>query len=123
MLAKGRGFRQNPRVARATNPDPEELVSVVTSSKAAKLGTKRECRSCEARFYDLNKEPPVCPKCGAIFDVNAEPELKPLPPDEDESVEEERKKKKKRGRDPLDAVERGRLDAGDDDAAETEPAW
>ncbi|NHO31347.1 TIGR02300 family protein [Acetobacter fallax] len=29
------------------------------------LGSKRVCVSCGARFYDLNKEPAVCPKCGA----------------------------------------------------------
>lgn len=28
------------------------------------LGSKRVCVSCGARFYDLNKEPAVCPKCG-----------------------------------------------------------
>lgn len=28
------------------------------------LGTKRVCVACGARFYDLSKTPPVCPKCG-----------------------------------------------------------
>jgi uncharacterized protein (TIGR02300 family) len=27
------------------------------------LGTKRLCGSCGAKFYDLNKDPIVCPKC------------------------------------------------------------
>ena len=27
------------------------------------MGTKLTCRSCEAKFYDLNKKKPVCPKC------------------------------------------------------------
>jgi uncharacterized protein (TIGR02300 family) len=31
------------------------------------LGTKRRCASCEAKFFDLNKEPIVCPKCMAVF--------------------------------------------------------
>ncbi len=26
-------------------------------------GTKRVCGSCGSRFYDLNREPVVCPKC------------------------------------------------------------
>src|SRR5215207_4587102 len=30
----------------------------------AELGTKRTCPSCAARFYDLMKNPIVCPKCG-----------------------------------------------------------
>jgi uncharacterized protein (TIGR02300 family) len=28
------------------------------------LGTKRTCVSCGARFYDLGKPAPSCPKCG-----------------------------------------------------------
>ena len=28
------------------------------------LGTKRVCVACSARFYDLQKTPAVCPKCG-----------------------------------------------------------
>ncbi len=31
------------------------------------LGTKRQCQSCGAKFYDLNKNPITCPKCGAAF--------------------------------------------------------
>ncbi len=31
------------------------------------LGAKRQCQSCATKFYDLNKDPIVCPKCGAIF--------------------------------------------------------
>ena len=27
------------------------------------MGTKLTCRSCEAKFYDLNKKKPACPKC------------------------------------------------------------
>jgi uncharacterized protein (TIGR02300 family) len=33
------------------------------------LGTKRLCASCSARFYDLNKTPITCPKCGTPFEV------------------------------------------------------
>ena len=33
----------------------------------AELGTKRTCPSCAARFYDLLKNPIVCPKCNANF--------------------------------------------------------
>ncbi|MCH4023462.1 MAG: TIGR02300 family protein [Acetobacter sp.] len=29
------------------------------------LGSKRVCVSCGAKFYDLQKDPAVCPKCGA----------------------------------------------------------
>jgi uncharacterized protein (TIGR02300 family) len=29
------------------------------------LGSKRVCVQCGARFYDLMKQPAICPKCGA----------------------------------------------------------
>ena len=35
------------------------------------LGTKRLCASCGAKFYDLNKDPITCPKCGTVYEVAA----------------------------------------------------
>jgi uncharacterized protein (TIGR02300 family) len=37
----------------------------------AAWGTKRNCQSCGAHFYDLHKNPIACPKCGAIYDPEA----------------------------------------------------
>jgi uncharacterized protein (TIGR02300 family) len=31
------------------------------------LGTKRLCASCGAKFYDLGKDPIICPKCETVF--------------------------------------------------------
>lgn len=31
------------------------------------LGNKHQCQDCGARFFDLNKSPITCPKCGTIF--------------------------------------------------------
>ena len=31
------------------------------------LGAKRQCQACGAKFFDLNREPIVCPKCGTVF--------------------------------------------------------
>ena len=33
------------------------------------LGTKRLCGSCGAKFYDLSKDPIVCPKCDTVFEI------------------------------------------------------
>jgi|GraSoiStandDraft_45_1057281.scaffolds.fasta_scaffold07506_6 uncharacterized protein (TIGR02300 family) len=33
------------------------------------LGTKRLCASCGTKFYDLNKDPIHCSKCGAVYEV------------------------------------------------------
>jgi uncharacterized protein (TIGR02300 family) len=35
----------------------------------AELGTKRLCANCGAKFYDLNKDPIHCPKCGTVYVV------------------------------------------------------
>lgn len=37
----------------------------------AEWGTKRRCLSCSAAFYDLNKSPILCPKCGTEFNPEA----------------------------------------------------
>jgi uncharacterized protein (TIGR02300 family) len=31
------------------------------------LGTKRICSGCAAKFYDLGKDPIVCPTCDTVF--------------------------------------------------------
>ena len=35
------------------------------------LGTKRLCVGCGAKYYDLNRDPITCPKCGTLFDVGS----------------------------------------------------
>jgi uncharacterized protein (TIGR02300 family) len=39
------------------------------------LGTKRICLGCAAKFYDLGKDPIVCPTCDTVFVIP-----KPAPP-------------------------------------------
>ena len=54
------------------------------------LGTKRLCGGCGAKFYDLNKDPIVCPKCSTVFavapSVRARPDVAPRAPVADEEV-------------------------------------
>lgn len=42
------------------------MSTVHARSKAAR-GTKRTCPACEVRFYDLGRDPIVCPMCGAVY--------------------------------------------------------
>jgi uncharacterized protein (TIGR02300 family) len=47
------------------------------------LGTKRLCAGCGAKFYDLNKDPIHCPKCGVVYEVAvAAPVARPPVPEE-----------------------------------------
>lgn len=43
------------------------------------LGLKRDCPSCGIRYYDLNKSPAICPKCGASAVVPAKTKAAPAP--------------------------------------------
>jgi len=37
----------------------------------AERGTKRACHSCGSKFYDLNRDPVVCPVCQSIYQLSA----------------------------------------------------
>jgi uncharacterized protein (TIGR02300 family) len=45
----------------------------------AELGTKRLCANCGAKFYDLNKDPIVCPKCQTVMQLTAATRARPEP--------------------------------------------
>jgi uncharacterized protein (TIGR02300 family) len=55
------------------------------------LGTKRLCTNCGAKFYDLNKDPIVCPKCHTTLELAAvtrgrPPDARTAAPAEEEVV-------------------------------------
>lgn len=69
---------------------------------AKDLGSKHVCFKCGAKFYDLKKPDPVCPKCGADQrEASAKPEgrrsrlsavpkiIEPVEPVEKEETDEE----------------------------------
>ena len=41
------------------------------------LGTKRVCLECSAKYFDLNRDPIVCPKCGTIFEIATRDKTRP----------------------------------------------
>jgi uncharacterized protein (TIGR02300 family) len=53
--------------AAAGGPGPEPRRTEAKVVKA-ELGTKRVCPSCGSRYYDLHRDPILCPKCGAAYD-------------------------------------------------------
>ena len=67
-------------------------------------GTKHLCQNCSARFYDMKKVPPVCPKCGTIAETESKSKSRRAAP-----VVEEAPKPEKR------AVTKAATDDDDDD--------
>src|SRR5581483_6607384 len=47
------------------------LAGGISSVSKQAWGTKRQCPNCGARFYDLNKDPVVCPKCQTVYEPEA----------------------------------------------------
>ena len=33
------------------------------------LGAKRQCQNCATKFFDFNRDPITCPKCGTVFEA------------------------------------------------------
>ena len=52
------------------------------------LGSKHQCQNCGAKFFDLNRDPIVCPKCGTVFQgVPAAARAQPAAAKEEEADE------------------------------------
>jgi len=39
-------------------------------------GTKRTCFECGAKFYDLRRDPIICPSCSKVFDPERQPRVR-----------------------------------------------
>ena len=48
-------------------------MSTLAERKKALRGSKRACQACEVRFYDLGRDPIVCPSCSARYIPAAQP--------------------------------------------------
>src|SRR5580698_10457704 len=58
-MAHERAFQKRP------------LASGDSDVAKAEWGLKRICPSCGTRYYDMKKNPPVCPRCGKSFDLDS----------------------------------------------------
>jgi len=76
------------------------------ASKAAR-GTKRTCQNddCGSRFYDLNRDPIVCPICDAEYVLATAPPPAPEPEPAKEESKEKPVDAEAKGDDALDAAE------------------
>jgi uncharacterized protein (TIGR02300 family) len=89
--------------------------SMATTKQAR--GTKRTCQSdeCGARFYDLNRDPIVCPICGTIYVIASGP-VGVLFKDEEKAPRKAKKEAEKE--DEADEVEGEIEDIEDDDSVD-----
>jgi uncharacterized protein (TIGR02300 family) len=58
-------FDTRTRSWQLANPRPAKMLRKDFRVVNSEWGTKHTCDKCAARFYDLNRAPVVCPKCGA----------------------------------------------------------
>jgi exodeoxyribonuclease V len=52
----------------------------------SRLGTKRQCLACGAKYYDLGRKPPVCSRCGAIAEPKRAAEQTEIHPAAEEAT-------------------------------------
>jgi uncharacterized protein (TIGR02300 family) len=48
------------------------------------LGNKHQCHHCSTKFFDLNKNPVICPKCGAVQQVTSARAVRAIVPEKEE---------------------------------------
>jgi uncharacterized protein (TIGR02300 family) len=92
------------------------------------LGSKRVCMHCGAKFYDLNKDPAVCPKCDTPMQASAVTRVPPpaaaraRPAAAEEEPELETPGPEMVSLDEVEAAEGGKEAADDDIDIAEEPA-
>ncbi len=60
----GPGEQPHPRATGKAKGEGRRKGSRVTKDK---FGTKLTCQSCGAKFYDMKKKDPACPKCETVY--------------------------------------------------------
>jgi hypothetical protein len=91
--------QENRRAPKAPTTFSEDLRPEPLAPPRTGLGAKYTCFECGAKFYDLNKPDPVCPKCNAdqrdAPRQPARPRPAPLPPPEPEPEREQPRGKRR----------------------------
>lgn len=82
-------------------------------------GVKRACLACGTRFYDMQKSPIVCPKCGTVFEAEAifRPRRARVEEEAPQAANDDAKKKKaaKASEDDIDDLVDDDIEIEDDD--------
>ena len=85
------------------------------------LGLKRTCVACGAKFYDLGRTPPVCPKCGTEQPAEQPRARRPTAP-ADDKLRKRAAANVPEGAEDETEVEEAEGEAGVEDAEELEDA-
>ncbi|MCW6509520.1 TIGR02300 family protein [Lichenifustis flavocetrariae] len=91
------------------------------------LGAKRQCQNCGTKFFDLNRDPIVCPKCATVFQAAplsraAAARTAPANDDDEVEVEVDPAVAETVSLDEVEAAEKVEVVAEDDIEVEDEPA-
>ena len=88
------------------------------------LGAKRQCQNCGTKFFDFNRDPITCPKCGTVFEAvaTARPIARPAPAAVDNEVEADPAGVETVSLEEVEAGEKVEAAADDDIEVEDEPA-
>lgn len=88
------------------------------------LGAKRQCQTCGTKFFDFNRDPITCPKCGAVFEavLTSRAAARAAPAAEDPEVEVEPAGVETVSLEEVEAGEKVEAAADDDIEVEDEPA-
>ena len=118
---------------------PETALQGIAHVANPELGAKQVCPNCQAKFYDLNRRPAHCPKCGTDFDpdeavrtrrVRGRPAGVPEPEADDEDREDQVKARAADDEDEDEEVDAPEIDeevddvgvSDDDEDEDLEPA-
>jgi uncharacterized protein (TIGR02300 family) len=90
------------------------------------LGAKRQCQNCGTKFFDLNRDPIVCPKCATVFQAAPLARSAPRPAaandDEEAETEVDAATAETVSLEDVEASEKVEVTAEDDLEVEDEPA-
>ncbi len=86
------------------------------------LGIKRQCMNCGAKFYDLARDPAICPKCGTAFQLAATRVSAPIAAarSEEEDEDEDENRPEVVSLDEAETSDDADVSVDDDDAGDDE---
>ncbi len=73
---KSAEVKKTAKAEKAASRKKPTNVRAATPIQTTQFGNKYICFACQAKFYDLNRPDPICPKCGADQNLMPKEEIK-----------------------------------------------